>query len=75
MPREKLTIDAPTVVVFKSLNKKGEIINIKKINKQIDEINDENYKIPGIKGNDIILEMGVGESLFNYYTKKYNLKK
>lgn len=75
MSREKSTIDAPTIVVFKSINKRSETINIKKINKSIDIINDENYKIPGIGKNDIILEMGIGELLFDYYVKKYNLKK
>ena len=43
-------------------------------NRNIDELIDLNYRIPGIPDIAVIKEVGMGEIFIERYRKKYNIK-
>ena len=62
MARDGSYIKAPIVVTFKTSNRSNARTKRKIIrNKNIDEVNDINVKIPGIPDKAVILHIGVGE--------------
>jgi hypothetical protein len=63
MARDGSYIKAPIVVTFKTSNRSNARTKRKIIrNKNIDEVNDVNVKIPGIPDKAIILSIEIGES-------------
>ena len=63
MARDGSYIKAPIVVTFKTSNRSNARTKRKIIrNKNIDEVNDINVKIPGIPDKTIILSIEIGES-------------
>lgn len=72
--RTSSKIDAPVVIVFKTSNRSNAQTKMKIIrNKSIDEVLDENSKLPGVPDNAEWLEIGLGESFVESYSKKYNI--
>ena len=58
----------PVVVTFKTSNRSNAKIKQKVIrNKNVDEVNDVNVKIPGIPDKAIILSIGLGESFIGKF--------
>jgi len=57
---------SPVVVTFKTSNRSNAKTKQKVIrNRNIDEVNDTNVKIPGIPDKAIIVHIGVGKSFVN----------
>ena len=74
MPRGKDYPNSPVVLVFKSSNRSNAKIKMKVFrNRNIDEVNDIDVKLPGVPENAIILELGVGTPLIDKCKKKYNI--
>ena len=72
--RTSSKLDAPVVIVFKTSNRSNAQTKIKIFrNKSIDEVLDENSKLPGVPDNAEWLEIGLGESFIESYSKKYNI--
>jgi hypothetical protein len=65
--------DTPTVVVFRTSNRSNAKVKMKIINKNIDYVISAK-KIPGIPDIAEWLEVGVGKSFIDRYSRKYNLK-
>lgn len=64
----------PIVVIFKKSKRKGAklYLNVYE-NTRIDDILDGNKRKPIVPDTYDIIDIGVGESFINYYTKKYKL--
>jgi hypothetical protein len=72
--RTSSKLDAPVVIVFKTSNRSNAQTKMKIFrNKSIDEVLDENSKLPGVPDNAEWLEIGLGESFIESYSKKYNI--
>lgn len=65
----------PIVIVFATSKNSNAKIKMKCVsNKNIDELIDLNYRIPGISDIAVIKEVGMGEIFIERYRKKYNIK-
>jgi hypothetical protein len=74
MARGKLYVDEPVVVVFKTSNRSNAQTKIKVFkNKNVDEVIDPKYKLPGIPETAVWLEVGIGETFIQKYSNKYKL--
>jgi len=74
MAREQLYLKDPVVVVFKTSNRSNAQTKMKVFkNRNVDEIIDENSKLPGIPETAVWLEVGIGESFIQKYNLKYKL--
>lgn len=74
MAREQLNLKDPVVVVFKTSNRSNAQTKMKVFkNRNVDEVIDENSKLPGIPETAVWLEVGVGESFIQKYNLKYKL--
>jgi hypothetical protein len=64
----------PISIVFATSNRSNAKIKIKTIkNKNIDQLIDCNFNIPGIPKIAVILEVGVGRAFHDIYKKKYGI--
>ena len=64
----------PIVIVFVTSKNSNAKIKIKSVsNRNIDELIDLNYRIPGIPEKAIIKEVGMGEIFIERYKKKYGI--
>lgn len=68
-----LNEQVPIVVVHKGPRKNSKIILEIFYNTRVDDIIDANKRKPPIPHENEILEIGVGESFVEKYTKKYKL--
>jgi hypothetical protein len=74
MARQKLYVDEPVTVVFKTSNRSNAQTKIKTFkNRNIDEVIDPKIKLPGIPETAVFLEVGLGESFIEKYKLKYKL--
>lgn len=74
MARQKLYVDDPVVVVFKTSNRSNAKTKMKVFkNRNIDQVIDPKIKLPGIPETSVWLEVGLGESFIEKYKLKYNL--
>lgn len=74
MARQKLYVNDPVVVVFKTSNRSNAKTKMKIFkNKNIDQVIDPKTKLPGIPETSVWLEVGLGESFIKKYKSKYNL--
>jgi hypothetical protein len=74
MARGKSYVDEPVVVVFKTSNRSNAQTKIKVFkNKNVDEVIDPKYKLPGIPEKAVWLEVGIGETFIQKYSNKYKL--
>lgn len=62
----------PVVMVFKTSNRSNAKTKIKIFNKNIDYIISAE-SLPGVPKKAVILDLGVGKSMIEAYSKKYNL--
>jgi hypothetical protein len=72
MARDALYVKDPVVIAYKSPNQKKAKIKVLK-GRNIDQLLDCNFEIPGIHKNDIILAVGLGECFEASYKIKYNI--
>ena len=64
----------PIVIVFATSKNSNAKIKIKCVsNRNIDELIDLNYRIPGIPDKAIIKEVGMGKIFIERYKKKYGI--
>tara|TARA_R110000772_G_scaffold3529_1_gene12516 strand:- start:31 stop:252 length:222 start_codon:yes stop_codon:yes gene_type:complete len=64
----------PIVIVFATSKNSNAKIKIKSVsNRNIDELIDLNYRIPGIPEKAIIKEVGMGSIFIERYKKKYGI--
>ena len=64
----------PIVIVFATSKNSNAKIKIKSVsNRNIDELIDLNYRIPGIPEKAIIKEVGMGKIFIERYKKKYGI--
>lgn len=64
----------PIVIVFATSKNSNAKIKIKSVsNRNIDELIDLNYRIPGIPAKAIIKEVGIGKIFKERYKKKYGI--
>lgn len=64
----------PLVIVWKTSNRSNAVVKIKKTNNyHIDFFLQVGNTIPGIPVDAIILEVGLGNSLFKTWCKKYKV--
>ncbi len=74
MARSKSYVDDPVVVVFKTSNRSNAQTKIKIFNnRNVDEVIDPKYKLPGIPEVAVWLEVGVGEVFIKKWTSKYKI--
>lgn len=74
MARGKSYVDDPVVVVFKTSNRSNAQTKMKVFkNKNVDEVIDPKYKLPGIPEIAVWLEVGLGEIFIKKYQLKYKL--
>ena len=79
MARKKWTKDGgyakvPIAIVFATSNRKNARIKIKVVrNRNIDELIDCNFVIPGIPAKSVIKEVGLGDYFIQKYKEKYGL--
>lgn len=72
--RTKEYQNSPVVLVFKTSNRSNAKIKMKIFkNRNIDEVNDENAKLPGVPEIAEFLKIGVGESFIESYKKEFNI--
>ena len=72
MAREKSYVDDPIVVVFKTSNRSNAQTKLKVFkNKNVDEVINPKFKLPGIPDAAVWLEVGVGEVFIQKYQSKY----
>ena len=65
----------PIVIAFATSNRSNAKYKVKVVrNRNIDELIDCNYIIPGISAKCIIKEVGIGEIFIERYRKKYNIE-
>ena len=64
----------PISIVFATSNRSNAKIKLKTIkNRNIDQLIDCNFNIPGIPKIAVILEVGVGRAFHDIYKKKYGI--
>jgi len=64
----------PITIVFTTSDRVNAKVKMKVIrNRNIDEIIDLNYNLPGIPEKAVIKEVGIGEIFIERYQKKYGL--
>tara|TARA_R110002020_G_scaffold56402_5_gene156095 strand:- start:1875 stop:2099 length:225 start_codon:yes stop_codon:yes gene_type:complete len=64
----------PIVIAFATSNRSNAKYKVKVVrNRNIDELMDCNYIIPGIPAKAIIKEVGMGEYFIEKYKKKYGV--
>ena len=64
----------PIVIVFATSKNSNAKIKIKSVsNRNIDELIDLDYRIPGIPDKAIIKEVGMGKIFIERYKKKYGI--
>ena len=74
MARSKSYVDDPVIVVFKTSNRSNAQTKMKIFkNKNVDEVIDPKYKLPGIPDAAVWLEVGVGEVFIQKYQSKYKI--
>lgn len=74
MARESSYPKAPIAIVFSTSNRSNAKTKMKVVkNRNIDEIIDLNFNLPGIPEKAIIKEVGIGKSFVEKYKKKYKL--
>ena len=74
MARESSYPKIPISIVFATSKNSNAKIKIKTIrNRNIDELIDCNYVIPGIPAKAVIKEVGMGEIFIERYKKKYGV--
>jgi len=74
MAREKSYVDDPIVVVFKTSNRSNAQTKLKVFkNKNVDEVINPKFKLPGIPDTAVWLEVGVGEVSIQKYQSKYKI--
>ena len=77
--RKKWTKDGsypkiPIVIVFSTSNRSNSKMKMKVVrNRNIDQLMDCNYVIPGISAKAIIKEVGIGNYFIEKYKKKYGV--
>ncbi len=77
--RKKWTKDGsypkiPIVIVFATSNRSNSKMKMKVVrNRNIDQLMECNYVIPGIPAIAVIKEIGMGEYFIEKYKKKYDL--
>lgn len=65
---------APIVIVFATSNRSNAKIKMKVVrNRNIDELMDCDYIIPGIPATRVIKQVGIGQSFIEEWKKKYDL--
>ena len=65
----------PIVIVFATSKNSNARIKMKVVrNRNIDELMDCDYIIPGIPATRVIKEVGLGKIFIEKYRKKYNIK-
>jgi len=74
MARDKAYGNQPVVVVFKTSNRSNAQTKIKVFNnRNVDEVINENSKLPGIPETAVWLEVGVGELFIKKFSNKYKI--
>jgi hypothetical protein len=74
MARSKSYVDDPVIVVFKTSNRSNAQTKMKIFkNKNVDEVIDPKYKLPGIPDTAIWLEVGLGEIFIQKWISKYKI--
>jgi len=74
MARDGNYSKAPIVIAFATSNRSNAKYKVKVVrNRNIDEIIDMNYRLPGIPEKAIIKEVGMGEIFIDRYKKKYGI--
>ena len=74
MARDGNYSKAPIVIAFATSNRSNAKYKVKVVrNRNIDELMDCNYIIPGISAKCIIKEVGIGEIFVDRYKKKYGM--
>ena len=74
MARESSYPKLPISIVFATSKNSNAKIKIKTVsNRNIDEIIDMNYRLPGIPAKAVIKEVGVGKIFVDRYKKKYGI--
>jgi len=74
MARESSYPKVPISIVFATSKNSNAKIKIKTVsNRNIDEIIDMNYRLPGIPAKAVIKEVGVGKIFVDRYKKKYGI--
>ena len=64
----------PISIVFATSNRSNAKIKIKTVkNRNIDEISESDFNIPGIPKIAVIKEVGVGKAFHDIYKQKYGL--
>jgi len=77
--RKKWTKDGgypkiPIAIVFATSNRKNAKIKMKVVrNRNIDQLQDCNFVIPGIPARSVIKEVGLGKYFIQKYKDKYGL--
>lgn len=75
MARESSYPKVPIVIAFATSKNSNARMKIKVVrNRNIDELIDCNYIIPGISAKAIIKEVGMGKIFIDRYKKKYNIQ-
>jgi hypothetical protein len=75
MSREPSYPKIPISIVYATSKNSNAKIKIKTVrNRNIDEIIDMNYRLPGIPDKAIIKEVGMGKIFIERYKKKYNIE-
>ena len=65
----------PIVIAFATSNRSNAKYKVKVVrNRNIDDLIDCNYIIPGISAKCVIKEVGIGEIFIERYRKKYNIE-
>ena len=74
MARSKSYVDDPVVVVFKTSNRSNAQTKMKIFNnRNVDEVINPKFKLPGIPEVAVWLEVGIGESFIQKYKSKYKI--
>jgi hypothetical protein len=74
MARESSYPKAPIVIAFATSNRSNAQTKLKVVrNRNIDELIDCDYIIPGISAKAVIKEVGMGEIFIERYKKKYGI--
>ena len=74
MARDGNYSKAPIVIAFATSNRSNAQNKIKVVrNRNIDELMDCNYVIPGISAKAVIKEVGIGSIFIERYKKKYGI--
>ena len=75
MARSSSYPKAPVVVVFNTSDRSNAKTKMKVIrNRNIDELMDMNYRVPGVPEKAVIKEVGIGAIFIEKWKKKYNIE-